>query len=85
MTAPVGNKNQLKSHFANSFRIGHNAVQFVLDCGEGYEGDANEEYHTRIVTSPIYAKRLLETLQTSIATFEATFGVIQDDNDANDP
>lgn len=63
--------------YANYFEVGHNAFEFVLDFGQLYAGESNEgQFHTRIVTAPVYAHTFLKTLQGSIDQYERTFGVI---------
>lgn len=70
--------NLLEGRYANYFTIGHNAFEFLLDFGQFYaEGEA-VRVHTRIITSPNYAKALLGILQESIDRYERTFGAIQE-------
>lgn len=68
---------RLKGRYANDFKIGHNAFEFVLDFGERYSEDKTVQFHTRIVTAPGYAQALLETLQGAIGQYEQTFGPIR--------
>ena len=73
----------LEGRYANYFKIGHNAFEFVLDFGQFYFGkDATKEAElcTRIITSPAYAKNLLETLRESIDLYERHFGIILNEN-----
>jgi len=72
----------LEGRYANYVRVGHNAFEFLLDFGqfysEGREPEGREPLmHTRIVTSPTYAKVFLDTIRDSIAQYEATFGPIE--------
>ena len=67
---------KLEGRYANFFKVGHNAFEFVLDAGQFYLGSEEVELYTRIITSPIYAKALLEILRESIERYEQTFGVI---------
>ena len=67
----------LEGRYTNYFKIGHNALEFVLEFGQFYPGYESAQLHTRIITCPSYAKALLETLQKSIERFEGTFGTIQ--------
>jgi len=69
---------RLEGRYANYFKVGHNAFEFVLDFGQLYGESGNAKLHTRIVTSPNYAKALLETLGESIERYEETFGVIEE-------
>ena len=66
----------LKGRYANYFEIGHNAFEFLLDFGESYTEDTKVRFHTRIITAPIYASVLLETLRGSIDHYEQSFGTI---------
>jgi hypothetical protein len=78
----------LEGRYANGIQVGHNAFEFVLDFGQQYGGAAEAHVHTRIVTSPHYAKGFLETLQLAVAEYEREFGLIvtppnTDDEDAH--
>ncbi len=68
--------SRLKGRYTNYFEVGHNAVEFLIDLGELYAGMGRARFHTRIVTTPVYANVLLETLQGSINRYEQTFGAI---------
>lgn len=70
--------NKLEGRYANYFKIGYNAFEFVIDFGQLYDEDEEARLQTRIVTSPFYAKSLLATLQGVIEQYEQTFGVIQE-------
>ena len=64
-----------KGLYANHFEVGHTAFEFVIDFGQNYSGKPPSACHTRIVTSPVYARALLDTLQRAIAQYEAAFGL----------
>jgi hypothetical protein len=66
----------LEGRYANYFKVGHNAFEFLLDFGQFYLEAEHARLHTRIITSPIYAKALLETLRESIDRYEQIFGAI---------
>ena len=63
--------------YTNHFEIGHNAYTFVIDFGQTFTERNKPFMRTRIITSPTYAKDLLETLKESIAQYEQTFGAIK--------
>lgn len=63
--------------YANYFKVGHNEIEFLIDCGQFYAEREPVQFHTRIVTSPIYAKALFETLRDSLDQYEECFGVIE--------
>jgi len=66
----------LEGRYANYFKVGHNAFEFLLDFGQFYPESEQAQLHTRVITSPIYAKALLETLRESLDRYEQTFGAI---------
>lgn len=73
------NNNQLLGQFSNYFQIGHNAFEFLFDFGQCYLDSDQAQFHTRIITSPAYARALLEILQDAIARYESAFGIIPDE------
>jgi hypothetical protein len=66
----------MESRFTNYFQIGHNSCEMVIDCGCFYESEAVPSIHTRVTTTPQYAKALLETLVQALSDYEAAHGVI---------
>lgn len=69
----------LSGQYANYFQIGNNAFEFVIDFGQLYDEQEKARFHTRIITNPIYAKELLNTLEESIKTFERKYREIGDE------
>lgn len=69
--------DQIEARYANYFKVGYNALEFLLDFGQFYPESERPRLHTRIVTSPTYAKALLEILRESVVQYEEEFGVIQ--------
>jgi hypothetical protein len=69
--------SRAESKYANFFQVGHNELEFIVDFGQSFSDGREEHFHTRIVTSPAYAKELLRVLQDSINGYELTFGIIQ--------
>lgn len=75
----VSSKSQkLEGRYANYFKIGYNAFEFVIDFGQFYSENDETELCTRIVTGPVYAKSFLKALQDSIESFEKTYGSISE-------
>lgn len=69
----------LEGRYANCFKVGHNAYEFIIDFGQCYEDCKDREtIHSRIVTSPTYAKLLLRTLSDAVSKYEAERGVIDE-------
>ena len=64
------NSNPHEGRYANYFEVGHNAVEFIVDFGQLYDESLDAKIHTRIVTSPLYAKALIEVLQESLSQFD---------------
>ncbi|BBO82258.1 hypothetical protein DSCO28_28240 [Desulfosarcina ovata subsp. sediminis] len=72
-------KGHPEGRYANFFKVGHNAYEFVIDFGQSYADDPQREsIHSRVVTSPAYAKVLLKILQDAIGRYDAKFGSIID-------
>ena len=71
--------NKLEGQYANYFKVGHNAFEFVIDFGQYYPENDQAELYTRIITSPAYAKYLLETLQESIERYEKSFKAVSEE------
>jgi hypothetical protein len=71
-------KEKIEGKYANFFKVGHNAFEFVIDFGQFYSGNDDAELYTRIITSPFYAKKLLGTLRESIDQFEQIHGIIKE-------
>ncbi len=67
---------QLEGRYANYFKVGYNAFEFLLDFGQFYPENEQAKLHTRIITSPTYARALLEILRQSIERYEGAFGTI---------
>jgi hypothetical protein len=67
---------RLEGRYANYFEVGYNAFEFLLDFGQLYPEKGKAYPHTRIITTPNYARALLETLKESIDKYEQGFGPI---------
>ena len=72
--AAESNKTALSvSLYANYFEIAHTPYEFVLDFGQSY-ANGQTSCHTRIVTSPTYARALLQTLTAAFEAYQRDFG-----------
>ena len=67
--------SELGARYANSFEIGFNAYEFVIHFGQQYHLES-DRVHTRIVTSPAFARRLSELLEGSLRRYEDKYGAI---------
>ena len=65
----------LLGQYSNHFRVGSNAVEFVVEFGQFYQDYIEPCYHTRIITSPRYAKELVDILTEAISDYESYFGL----------
>ena len=62
--------NPPEGRYANYFKVGHNAFEFIIDCGQYYTDNEEPQVHTRIITSPAYGKALLQTLIECLDEYE---------------
>ena len=70
----------VEGRYVNYFKVGYNAFEFLLDLGQFYPESEKAQLHTRIITTPIYAKALLEIIRESLDRYEQTFGPISKDD-----
>ena len=77
-------RDLLNGRYSNYFEVGHNAFEFLLDFGQHYFEESQGWMHTRIITSPVFAKRLLEVLNRSLAEYERTHGRMPKEEDGPD-
>jgi hypothetical protein len=70
-----------EGRYTNCFQIGHNAFEFLLDFGQSYADGESDMLHTRLVTNPVFAVRLVKLLQQAIDQYERKFGSIPADDD----
>jgi len=52
--------------YANAFRVGFNAFEVVIEFGEQFSEGEGECTHTRIVTNPVFARALLDSLADAL-------------------
>jgi hypothetical protein len=76
---PPQKSDKLEGRYANYFRVGHNAFEFILDFGQCYPETEEAELYTRIITSPVYANTFLKTLKDAIQQYEVRHGIIGDE------
>ncbi len=62
--------------YANYLKIGQNAFEILFDFGQIYLEDDDAHFHTRIITSPVYAKAFLKVLEDCLERYEREFGPI---------
>lgn len=69
----------------NYFAVGQNTAEFVLDFGQCHADRDEPQLHTRIVTSPVYAKLLSRMLIGAVERYESDHGTIDMAEDDLDP
>ncbi len=68
----------LHEFYANFFKVGYNAAEFLLHFGRRLE-EGPGEFYQQIVTSPGHAKTFSNLLQKSLGEYESRFGKIPED------
>lgn len=72
--------------YSNFVIIGHTQSEFVLDYVQVLPGIGKPKVKSRIIMSPLHAKRLLMALNDNIQKFENNFGTIpMDDKGGSSP
>jgi len=66
-----GGACSIEGRYANYFEVNRNHVELIIDCGQFYAGCPGPVMHTRLVTSPAYARALMESLQRAFAAGES--------------
>jgi len=77
--------DRLGAIYANYLKVGQNAFEFIFDFGQIHLEDDDVQFHTRIITTPIYAKAFFRVLQDCIDLYEQEFGSIPDEIVSNGP
>ena len=80
--SPLGEnepEEKKQARYSNFFKIGQNAVEFLLEFGQFFPGKGIPNFHTRLIINPTYTKELLMMLQESIHEYEAQYGKIPHD------
>ena len=71
--------------YANFVNIIHNPAEFVFDFARVVPGRNDVRILSRVLTTPVHAKQLLNALAQNIAVYEKTFGTIRVDFEAQRP
>ncbi len=74
-------RREPEGKYANHFRIGYNAFEFLVDFGQFYDGNDDARVHTRVITSPVYVLELMEMLLDAIREYEKAYGEIKNIDD----
>jgi hypothetical protein len=76
MKAATKPKRIREGRYANYFEVGHNPFEFYVDFGQYDPESEKVGFHTRIVTSPVFAKLLGSILLSSVETYEREHGPV---------
>ena len=82
---PSREKDNVNGRYANYFKVGYNAYEFVIDFCQYHSVNGccfeieKAELCERFITSPAYAKALMNVLRKSIKEYEDTFGFIEEE------
>ena len=69
--------------YSNLAIITHSPAEFVIDFTRVVPGVAKAKVHARIITTPQHAKMLMKALMDNIEKYEARFGEIKIEGQAN--
>ena len=64
---------KIEGKYANYFKVGYNAFEFLFDFGQQYSETEEGKLYTRIVTSPCYAKSLTFCLPAELQLKSSKF------------
>ena len=62
--------------YDNFALVGHSQTEFLLDFAKTIPGQQKAKIKSRVIMSPIQAKRLLRALADNVAKYEQDFGEI---------
>lgn len=71
--------------YANYLQIGQNGFEFLFDFGQVYLEDDDAQFHTRIISTPVYAKAFFKVLGDCLERYEHSFGIIPEELISNGP
>ena len=66
--------DELKGRYSNLLRITHTREEFILDFIN--LAPPQGIVTARVISSPAHVKRIIQALQTNLAQYETTFGVV---------
>ena len=72
--------NVAQGEYINFANIIHSPSEFVIDLGRIMPGRPDVKIYSRIITTPLHAKQLLEALAHNIGLYESKFGEIRVDS-----
>ncbi|MDE5735598.1 MAG: DUF3467 domain-containing protein [Bacteroidales bacterium] len=73
-----------KGVYSNLAMITHSQAEFIVDFLQMLPGIPKAIVRSRIIMTPLHAKRLLAALSDNVSKFEARFGTIKEPERGND-
>ena len=68
----VPKTSQFEARYANHFRIVVTDEEFIIDFGQQHSEESSAFWHSRIVTTPSNAMKLLELIQNALSEESGT-------------
>lgn len=65
-----------EARYANFFQIGFSPFEFLMDFAQHHQDQGTPQFHTRVITTPVYFKVLSAMLNDSLQQYEKKFGQI---------
>jgi hypothetical protein len=69
--------NVAQGEYINFANIIHSPSEFVIDLGRIMPGKTDVKIFSRVITTPLHAKQLVQALAQNIAIFEQKYGEIR--------
>ncbi|HKO57735.1 MAG TPA: DUF3467 domain-containing protein [Thermoanaerobaculia bacterium] len=66
-----------QGEYVNFANIIHSPSEFIIDLGRVMPGKTDVKIFSRVITTPLHAKQLVQALAQNIALFEQKFGEIR--------
>ncbi len=70
------NDDRVDGEYVNFMEVKHNSETFIMEFAMSY-GKDDDVTGPCLLTSPGFAKRMLQTLQENVAKYESKFGEIK--------
>lgn len=71
--------DEVEARYANSFRVGYNAFEILLDFGQVSSETSRPKLQNRIITNPTLASALFGMLEESLKRYRSEFGPIPEE------
>jgi Protein of unknown function (DUF3467) len=75
-TAAADRQSGIEARYANYFKVGHNATEFLLQFGQ-FHPDSSLLWFSRIIIGPVFLKELKRMVDESMVAYEQQYGEIR--------